>query len=98
MYNLIRRLKFTGGERGIRTLAALTNTNGLANRPLKPLEYLSIIYKNFVYITIEYNICMYYILQTNYFDVQKRFMTFLKKNQFLQLNVSSCYELAFFHT
>ena len=30
-----------GGERGIRTLAGLTTTNGLANRPLKPLEYLS---------------------------------------------------------
>jgi hypothetical protein len=31
----------TGGWRGIRTLAALTNTNGLANRPLRPLEYPS---------------------------------------------------------
>ena len=32
----------SGGERGIRTLAGLTTTNGLANRPLKPLEYLSL--------------------------------------------------------
>ena len=30
-----------GGEEGIRTPAALTNPNGLANRPLQPLEYFS---------------------------------------------------------
>ena len=30
-----------GGEGGIRTRAALTNPNDLANRPLEPLEYFS---------------------------------------------------------
>ena len=34
-------LRFSGGERGIRTLASLTTTNGLANRPLQPLGYSS---------------------------------------------------------
>jgi hypothetical protein len=34
-------IKYCGGEGGIRTLAALTNTNGLANRPLEPLGYFS---------------------------------------------------------
>ena len=32
-----------GGEGGIWTLAAVTHTNGLANRPLQPLEYFSIV-------------------------------------------------------
>ena len=32
----------TGGEGGIRTLAAVTHSNGLANRPLQPLEYFSV--------------------------------------------------------
>jgi hypothetical protein len=31
-----------GGEDGIRTHARVAPTNGLANRPLRPLEYLSI--------------------------------------------------------
>ena len=30
-----------GGEGGSRTLAAVTHPNGLANRPLQPLEYFS---------------------------------------------------------
>ena len=30
-----------GGGGGIRTLAGLATTNGLANRPLEPLGYLS---------------------------------------------------------
>ena len=34
-------LVVSGGGGGIRTLAALTNTNGLANRPLQPLGYSS---------------------------------------------------------
>ena len=34
-----------GGEEGIRTPAALTNPNGLANHPLQPLEYFSRLYK-----------------------------------------------------
>ena len=31
-----------GGATGIRTLAGLTTSNDLANRPLEPLEYCSI--------------------------------------------------------
>ena len=33
---------FSGGDDGIRTHARVTPTNGLANRPLEPLEYISI--------------------------------------------------------
>ena len=33
---------YNGGEGGIRTLAAVAHSNGLANRPLQPLEYFSV--------------------------------------------------------
>ena len=33
------KVKANGGKGEIRTRAALTNPNGLANRPLQPLEY-----------------------------------------------------------
>ena len=38
---LIRRITNDGGGGGIRTLASLSTTNGLANRPLQPLGYSS---------------------------------------------------------
>ena len=38
--SLLRCLVF-GGEDGIRTHAPVTQPNGLANRPLEPLEYFS---------------------------------------------------------
>ena len=42
LYQLSYTPKNCGGEDGIRTHAALiTNPNGLANRPLQPLEYFS---------------------------------------------------------
>ena len=35
----IKPVKHYGGKGGIRTPAGLTTPNGLANRPLQPLEY-----------------------------------------------------------
>ena len=37
------QLLINGGATGIRTLAGLTTSNDLANRPLEPLEYRSVI-------------------------------------------------------
>ena len=37
------QILINGGATGIRTLAGLTTSNDLANRPLEPLEYRSII-------------------------------------------------------
>ena len=39
----LKPLHRNGGEDGIRTHAALANPNDLANRPLQPLEYFSIL-------------------------------------------------------
>ena len=39
------KLLRNGGAAGIRTLAGLTTSNDLANRPLEPLEYCSMIVK-----------------------------------------------------
>ena len=42
LYPSVTCTSIFGGEDGIRTHAALTNPNDLANRPLEPLEYFSI--------------------------------------------------------
>ncbi len=53
---VVMSLFFSGGAEGVRTLAPVTRSNGLANRPLEPLGYcskLDRLYHFYIYILYE---------------------------------------------